>query len=33
VTHRVAWSQGALRIVRDLLPSGKRAKAQANLNP
>ncbi len=24
VTHRVAWSQGALRIVRDLLPSGKR---------
>jgi len=26
VTHRVAWSQGALRIVRDLLPSGKRAK-------
>ncbi len=25
ITHRVAWSQGALRIVRDLLPSGKRA--------
>ncbi|MFA0754064.1 MAG: hypothetical protein IMHGJWDQ_001847 [Candidatus Fervidibacter sp.] len=25
VTHRVAWSQGALRIVRDLLPSGKKA--------
>lgn len=28
VTHRVAWSQGALKIVRDLLPSGKKAKAK-----
>ena len=33
VTHRVAWSQGALRIVRDLLPSGKRAKAQTSSSP
>lgn len=30
VTHRVAWSQGALQIVRDLLPSGKsRVQAQS----
>ncbi len=33
VTHRVAWSQGALRIVRDLLPSGKKATARNSLNP
>lgn len=24
ITHRAAWGQGALRLVRDLLPSGKR---------
>ncbi|MGQ9462553.1 MAG: NAD-dependent epimerase/dehydratase family protein [Candidatus Fervidibacter sp.] len=28
VTHRVAWGQGALKIVRDLLPSGKKANAK-----
>ncbi|MCX7642533.1 MAG: NAD-dependent epimerase/dehydratase family protein [Armatimonadetes bacterium] len=33
VTHRVAWSQGVLRIVRDLLPSGKKATTQKSLNP
>lgn len=33
VTHRVAWSQGALRVVRDLLPSGKKATKQAQPNP
>lgn len=33
VTHRVAWSQGALMIVRDLLPSGKKAKAKVTSKP
>lgn len=33
VTHRVAWSQGALRLVRDLLPSGKKAKEKATSSP
>ncbi len=33
VTHRVAWSQGALRVVRDLLPSGKKATAQKLPSP
>lgn len=28
VTHRVAWRQGALRWVRDLLPSGKKRGAR-----
>jgi coproporphyrinogen III oxidase len=28
LTHRVAWSQGVLRIFRDLLPSGKKETAQ-----
>lgn len=33
VTHRVPWRQGALRIVRDLLPSGKKVRARILKGP